>query len=38
LRHDQVSRRAMTYHAVIVFSTLVFIGIAMLATFWEMGR
>jgi hypothetical protein len=38
LQHDQVSGCAMTYHAVIVFSTFAFIGIAMLATFWEMGR
>jgi hypothetical protein len=29
---------AMTYHALIVVSTFVLIGIAMLATLWEMGR
>ena len=29
---------AMTYHALIVVSTFVFIGIAMLATLWEMWR
>jgi len=28
----------MTYHAVIVFSIFAFIGIAMLATLWKMGR